>query len=91
MERLDLTFFTDPGHGWVRVSHELIKEMGVGPRISQFSYEDDDHAYLEEDCDAPMFLAKAEARGYQIHLRARYEEESSIRDLKPRYRYRPWR
>ena len=43
----------DPGHGWLRVPLAEI----VGLTFSKFYYADGEYAYLEEDCDAPKFLA----------------------------------
>lgn len=46
------TFYTDPGHGWLRVP--LAEAKGLN--ISSCSYQDKNFAYLEEDCDAGIFL-----------------------------------
>jgi len=46
------TFFTDPGHGWLRV--QLDELDGFEP--SAYSYLDDTYAYLEEDCDVLGWL-----------------------------------
>jgi hypothetical protein len=48
-------FFTDPGHGWLRVPLEVIDALGVRP--SSFSYRNGSYAYLEEDCDEVLFAA----------------------------------
>lgn len=44
----------DPGHGWLRVPLQLCE----GLDISGYSYVDTAKgvAWLEEDCDAPLFL-----------------------------------
>ncbi len=58
---LDLTWYTDPGHGWLRVPMQTVIDIGVAERISTCSYMSVGKrtAYLEEDCDAPTFLAAA--------------------------------
>ena len=48
------TFFNDPGHGWLRV--ELCELEPVKDKISGYSYMHGKYAYLEEDCDAAVFL-----------------------------------
>ena len=53
-------FITDPGHGWLKVPLNELKESGYQP--SEFSYFNDTHAYLEEDCDASLFLHKIGVR-----------------------------
>ncbi len=50
-----LTFYQDPGHGWLKVPLELLVELGIENQISGYSYMSLDHAYLEEDCDAGKF------------------------------------
>ncbi len=66
----DLRWYTDPGHGWLRVPLQAVIDAGVAERISSCSYIATAHpgglnataqptAYLEEDCDAPAFLAAA--------------------------------
>ena len=52
---LHLTFHTDPGHGWLEVPKTLVSEA-IRAKISRYSYQDDNNFYLEEDCDAPLFL-----------------------------------
>jgi hypothetical protein len=50
-------FITDPGHGWLRVPHKVIRDMGLTAKsFSRYSYVDNDYMYLEEDCDAGVFL-----------------------------------
>lgn len=59
-------FHSDPGHGWLQVPIHLVSELGLAPLISNYSYRDpaNTYAYLEEDCDAPRFIAEyAKAHG----------------------------
>lgn len=50
-------FIRDPGHGWLRVPHKVIRDMGFkASRFSRYSYVDNDYMYLEEDLDAGVFL-----------------------------------
>ena len=48
--------FTDPGHGWYKVSREILRKMDLLDKISSFSYQKGDWVYLEEDCDATIFF-----------------------------------
>jgi hypothetical protein len=51
------TFFEDPGHGWMEVPVEDLQELGVDlDTISDCSYHNNDVVYLEEDCDAGIFM-----------------------------------
>lgn len=55
----NLRFYNDPGHGWLRVPMQEVINAGVAGQISTCSYmsRGGQVAYLEEDCDAPRFLA----------------------------------
>lgn len=46
----------DPGHGWLEVSRETLKDLGIYDKISSFSYENNNRVYLEEDCDVTLFF-----------------------------------
>jgi hypothetical protein len=48
-------FMTDPRHAWLMVPMADVRAVGFKP--SQFSFHRDGIAYLEQDCDAPDFLA----------------------------------
>jgi hypothetical protein len=55
-------FHIDPGHGWVEVTIQVLKDLEISDKISHFSYRDWDNCYLEEDCDAAVFQNAYEAR-----------------------------
>ena len=57
------TFINDPGHGWVRVPWTALKDVGLNPQdFSRYSYRSGNIFYLEEDCDAPKFIAAYTAK-----------------------------
>jgi len=49
-------FWNDPGHGWLEVEISDLSLLGIKHQISGYSYQKDDKAYLEEDCDATKYL-----------------------------------
>ena len=59
-----LTFISDPGHGWMRVPLVDIAALGIETAVSTCSYIDGQFAYrsaevttsLEEDCDCAVYL-----------------------------------
>ena len=75
--------FQDPGHGWYRVSREMLRKMDLLDKISSFSYQKGDWVYLEEDCDATIFFDRyKELFGdeYQIKITQNISDNmSSIR------------
>jgi len=48
--------FSDPGHSWLEVSLDELDELGIAQKITAWSYRKGTNVYLEEDCDAPLFL-----------------------------------
>ena len=63
---LEITFHSDPSHGWAEIPISLIDYLGIGQKISHYSYKDGNFAYLEEDCDLGLFMRSAEAKGWNI-------------------------
>lgn len=51
----EVTFLSDPGHGWLRVPLTDIAILNLETKITPYSYIIGDFAYLEEDCDAPLY------------------------------------
>lgn len=77
------TFHQDPGHGWIQVSLEEVKRLGIKP--SRYSYQDRTHAYLEEDCDAGLFIEAKKAAGEPYAFTEQHtNHDSFIRSL-PRF------
>lgn len=73
----ELTYFTDPGHGWLRVP--LAELDGFQP--SEYSYRDAEFAYLEEDCDAfGWAVAVGRVEDAQNATVAHTNRESTIRN-----------
>lgn len=66
---LTLTFFYDPGHGWLAVEQNDLDLVNLRPTdFSRYSYRLGNVYYLEEDCDAPRFIAAAEATGIALKI-----------------------
>jgi len=77
-----LTFHTDPGHGWLEVPHAELKELGIDSKISEYSYHNSGIVYLEEDCDAGVFIdaIKAKHPGIELIMKENYKENTPIRN-----------
>lgn len=76
-------FISDPGHGWLEVPRKEIDQAGIAGKVSKFSYQsiDGEMVYLEEDCDAYLFL---KAIGRELMIQELHQEKTFIRNL-PRY------
>lgn len=53
-------FYTDPGHGWLKVGFISIVKLDIVDKITDCSYRRGDNAYLEEDCDMVLFIKRWE-------------------------------
>ena len=82
------TFYTDPGHGWLRVKRRDLELLGIQKDISPFSFETPGKTvvYLEEDCDAGTFI-KAYKERWGGEPEYKYHNEpvrpSRIRNMHP--------
>lgn len=59
-------YTSDPGHGYLRVSMKDLESLGIVNEISGCSFKKGGYAYLEEDCDAPLFVKTWKERGNTI-------------------------
>ena len=80
------TFHTDAGHGWLEVGSKDLDRLGLKESdFSSCSYKEHVFSptyYLEEDCDAGIFIEKFEKANGAINLKDSYVEGNSpIRDL----------
>jgi hypothetical protein len=79
MERI-LKCFSDPSHAWINVKREELKQLGIEQSISRCSYQEGDDIYLEEDCDAQIFIDALKKQGHTIKFDEIHTEyESAIR------------
>lgn len=77
-------FFSDPSHGWLKVTRKELEAMGLQKLISSYSYVDArrEYVYLEEDRDAGLFLKAKDERGELPRLlESHTDSDSPIRNL----------
>jgi hypothetical protein len=55
---IEMKWFSDSAHGWLRVSTKQLFALGLEQDISNYSYisESGQSVYLEEDSDAGIFI-----------------------------------
>lgn len=89
MTTVTFTFHTDPGHGWLQVETSMIRALAL-TGISTCSYIDGAAhliAFLEEDCDAALFMNAYQAKHPSHEIRykeSHLNQDHWIRSL-PRY------
>jgi hypothetical protein len=80
-EAVKLLHYVDPGHSWLRVPLKMLKKLGLANKISSFSYQRTEYAYLEEDCDMTVFMKAMEVKGQKVvFVTRRTDRESRIRN-----------
>ena len=63
-------FYSDPGHGWMKVPRADLKALGIEDKISSYSYQRGDSVFLEEDMDVTTFAtALKEKFGHDLKTR----------------------
>ena len=65
---LTLTFYSDPGHGWLEVDRDLLVNLGIDEEITPYSYQRGEKVYLEEDCDFSTFAQAMKASGREFKV-----------------------
>ena len=71
------TFYNDGGHGWVKVSKALLKELGIADKVSTYSYQRGENAYLEASFDASLLVKALRERGIEPKFVDKYSDKPS--------------
>lgn len=75
------TFYSDPGHAWLAVSIEDVYAVGLDPdNFSQYSYRNMGFLFLEEDCDAEIFLREWRDVFGDPEIKTVHQENTPIRN-----------
>ena len=77
------TFYADAGHAWLEVTRKEIDILGIGEKISACSYQKKNGlCYLEEDCDAGIFINALAERGRvlnpKLDINEHYSEDNAV-------------
>ena len=83
-------FYSDLGHGWMKVKRAELIDLGIENQISEYSYQRGDFVYLEEDRDASIFAdawekkhqAKLMNESIRYHIADRMSKIRSYRSYK---------
>lgn len=79
-----LTYVQDPSHGWIAADLTLLIRLGLTGNLSPYSYREGSIVWLEEDCDAPMFITALRNAGISYEIADVHVQHTHIRDL-PRW------
>ena len=76
-----VSFYCEPGHGYMAVKREILRDWNILHKISQCSYQSatGKTVYLEEDCDARIFTEAAKSRGVSLTVKNVYRDQELVR------------
>ena len=77
MKTQTYSFYNDTGHGWMKVKLVELETLGIMDKISRFSYIRKNHAYLEEDYDASIFIKALKSIGIEPKFKDIYAKKHS--------------
>ena len=78
-EKKKFNYIQDGGHGWLSVSHEDVKTLGIKDKITSSSYMNGTRVFLEEDYDMGIFLKAADVFGWDVEIKHSHVDKASCR------------
>lgn len=75
-----ITVYSDAGHAWGKVRRDVLVNLGIADKITRYSYQRGDYAYLEEDCDLTTLCMALNERD----TRVKFVEKHTNRDSRIR-------
>lgn len=85
---MKLNFYSDPAHGWLKVTAGMIRDLNIVDKISTYSYVKNGCVYLEEDCDAFLFC-EAFIKKYGYNPEIEYSTTNRSSKIRSYNRYQP--
>ena len=82
LRTINCTWFFDPGHAWLQVNKQTLSDFGLTPAdFSEFSRTDGHDLYLEEDCDAGIFIRAVGDKAELIFNERECTDKFSVRAM----------
>ena len=74
-----IILYTDPSHGWAKVSLKELLKLNILDKISGYSYihKNGLNAYLEEDCDLSTYIKALDDNGIKFRIIEKNANKSS--------------
>jgi len=77
LTKVKYDFYSDGGHGWLKVAIIELEKLQIHDQISSASYMRTGYAYLEEDCDASLFVDAKQNTGERVNGKNHTPSDSS--------------
>ena len=74
---MKLNVYNDPGHGWVAIKRSVLIKLGIEHKITPYSYQRGQTAYLEEDCDMSTLMRAARDAGIALEFTEKHTDKRS--------------
>lgn len=74
-----IILYTDPSHGWAKVTLKELLKLNIIDKISSYSYihKNGLYAYLEEDVDLSTYLKALDDKGIKFRMIEKHTNKSS--------------
>ena len=74
-----IIIYTDPSHGWAKVTIKELFKLDIVDKISTYSYihKNGLNAYLEEDSDLSTYLKALDSKGIKYKFKTMHTNKSS--------------
>ena len=76
-KKISIKVFADPGHAWARIAKSKLVSLGIADKISTYSYQKGENAFLEEDCDLTVLVNALRERGYEVKFNESHTNRQS--------------
>ena len=76
-KKISIKVFADPGHAWARIAKSKLVNLGISDKISTYSYQKGENAFLEEDCDLTVLVNALRERGYEVKFNESHTNRQS--------------
>jgi hypothetical protein len=76
-KKISIKVFADPGHAWARIAKSKLVTLGIADKISTYSYQKGENAFLEEDCDLTVLVNALRQRGYEVKFNESHTNRQS--------------
>jgi N-acetyl-anhydromuramyl-L-alanine amidase AmpD len=79
-KEIKIKVFADPGHAWARFPKARLVKLGIADKITAYSYQNGENAFLEEDCDLGTLISALKEKGYTVKFdESHTNKQSKIR------------
>lgn len=76
-KQFTVTVYCDPGHAWAKVRKSVLTNLGIADKVSSYSYQRGDYAFLEEDCDLSLLTQALREHGTALRFIEKHTDKQS--------------